>query len=80
MDNSENTRTSIRELGKYGLIDHITGNFRPSNSSTFSRIGDDSAVIEPGKKLMLITTDLMLEGIHFNLIYSPLKHLGSRQL
>jgi thiamine-monophosphate kinase len=75
MDNSEN-KTSIRELGKYGLIDRITGNTRPSNSSTISSIGDDSAVIESGNSLTLVTTDLMLEGIHFNLIYTPLKHLG----
>ena len=75
MDNSEN-KTSIRELGKYGLIDRITGNARPSNSSTISNIGDDSAVIDPGNSLTLVTTDLMLEGIHFNLIYTPLKHLG----
>jgi thiamine-monophosphate kinase len=76
MDRSENNKTSIRKLGKYGLIDHITENFRPSNSSTLNRIGDDSAVINPGKKLILVSTDLMLEGIHFNMIYTPLKHLG----
>jgi thiamine-monophosphate kinase len=76
MARSENNKTSIRELGKYGLIDRITGNFTPSNSSTLNRIGDDSAVTDQGKKLTLISTDLMLEGIHFNMIYTPLKHLG----
>jgi thiamine-monophosphate kinase len=76
MDNSENNKTSIRELGKFGLIDHITENFRPSNRSTLNRIGDDSAVINYGNKLTLVSTDLLLEGIHFNMIYTPLKHLG----
>ena len=75
MDKSENKKT-IGELGKFGLIDHITENARRKNKSTVSVIGDDSAVIDSGNKLTLVSTDLMLEGIHFNLIYTPLKHLG----
>jgi thiamine-monophosphate kinase len=75
MDNTDN-KTSIRELGKYGLIDRITGSATSYNTSTLGRIGDDSAVIDQGSGLTLVTTDLMLEGIHFNLIYTPLKHLG----
>jgi thiamine-monophosphate kinase len=75
MDNTEN-RTSIRELGKYGLINHITSDFKSVNASTLGSIGDDASVIETGNSLTLVTTDLMLEGIHFNLIYTPLKHLG----
>lgn len=80
MHNSENNKTSIRDLGKYGLIDHITENFRNSNSSTLNRIGDDSAVIAHKNKLTLVSTDLMLEGIHFNMIYTPLKHLGYKSV
>jgi thiamine-monophosphate kinase len=75
MENNEN-KTSIRELGKFGLISHITSSFKTVNPSTIGSIGDDSSVIETGSKLTLVSTDLLLEGIHFNLIYTPLKHLG----
>jgi len=75
MDNRENKKT-IGDLGKFGLISHITENARRQNKSTVSVIGDDSAVIDSGRKLTLVSTDLLLEGIHFNLIYTPLKHLG----
>ena len=68
--------TPIGNLGKYGLIDHISERFKSENKSTILGIGDDSAVIDSGKNLTLITTDLLLEGIHFSLIYTPLKHLG----
>jgi thiamine-monophosphate kinase len=72
---SEN-RTPISEYGKYGLINHITKDFRNVNKSTVTGIGDDAAVIDSGKNLTLLSTDLFLEGIHFNLIYTPMKHLG----
>lgn len=76
MENSENKKTSIAELGKFGLIDHISKKGKLRNSSTVSGIGDDAAIIDSGKSLTLVSTDLLLEGIHFNLIYTPLKHLG----
>lgn len=76
MDNTEGKRTSIRELGKTGLIDHLSKSVRIRNKTTVTGIGDDSAVIDSGKYLTLVSTDLFLEGIHFNLIYTPLKHLG----
>jgi len=76
MQNNQNNRTPLGTLGKYGLIDHISSKFKLRNKSTLTGIGDDSAVISPGKKLILVSTDLLLEGIHFNLIYTPLKHLG----
>jgi thiamine-monophosphate kinase len=76
MDSSENNKTSIRELGKFGLIDHITKQASLVNSSTVKGIGDDAAIIYSGQLLTLVSTDLLLEGIHFNLIYTPLKHLG----
>lgn len=72
----ENKIPSIRELGKFGLIDRIKSNVRINNKSTVTGIGDDAAVIDNGKQLTLVSTDLLLEGIHFNLIYTPLKHLG----
>jgi thiamine-monophosphate kinase len=75
MEKSENKK-SINDFGKFGLINHLTSNLKPENKSTILGIGDDSAVIDSGNKLTLVSTDLLLEGIHFNLIYTPLKHLG----
>jgi len=75
MIKSENKK-SINEFGKFGLINHLTKNVRAENARTITGIGDDSAVIDSGKNLTLVSTDLLLEGIHFNLIYTPLKHLG----
>ena len=69
-------RTEIGKIGKFGLIDRITGNTVLSNRSTVLGIGDDAAVADHGELLTLVTTDLLLEGIHFNLVYTPLKHLG----
>lgn len=68
--------TQISEFGKYGLIDHITKEFKIINKSTVKGPGDDACIIDNGKKLSLLSTDLFLEGIHFNLIYTPMKHLG----
>jgi thiamine-monophosphate kinase len=76
MDNPENKRPSIADLGKFGLIDHISKKGVIGNKTTITGIGDDSAIIDSGKNLTLVSTDLLLEGIHFNLIYTPLKHLG----
>lgn len=76
MDDSDNKQTPISRLGKFGLIDHLAKTARKENKTTVLGIGDDSAIMDPGNKLVLVTTDLFLEGIHFNLIYTPLKHLG----
>jgi thiamine-monophosphate kinase len=76
MDKPENKNTPIKELGKFGLIDYISSKNKKVNQSTILGIGDDAAVIGSGGYLTLVSTDLLLEGIHFNLIYSPLKHLG----
>jgi thiamine-monophosphate kinase len=75
MDKSE-IKKSINEFGKFGLVNHLTRDIQLVNKSTIAGIGDDSAVIDSGKSLTLVSTDLLLEGIHFNLIYTPLKHLG----
>jgi len=69
-------KTSIGEYGKYGLINHLTKGFKPNLKSTVVGIGDDSAVIDNSQKHTLVSTDLFLEGIHFNLMYTPPKHLG----
>jgi thiamine-monophosphate kinase len=75
MDNTSNKK-SINDFGKFGLIDHLTSNIKLSNKTSLVGIGDDSAVIDPGKKMTLVSTDLLLEGIHFNLVYTPFRHLG----
>jgi thiamine-monophosphate kinase len=80
MSESESKRTSIGEYGKFGLINHLTNETRNINQSTLTGIGDDSAIIDFGEKLTLVSTDLMLEGIHFNLVYTPLKHLGYKSV
>jgi thiamine-monophosphate kinase len=68
--------TTISTLGEFGLIQHLTENIQIKNESTLKGIGDDAAVLEYKNKQMLVTTDLLLEGIHFDLTYVPLKHLG----
>ena len=69
-------KTEISTLGEFGLIRHLTKDIKPVQSSTKKGIGDDAAVLNFGSKRTLVTTDLLLEGIHFNLEYVPLKHLG----
>ena len=76
MTDSGNSKTPIRELGKFGLIDHLTKKSKPGNLSTVYGIGDDAAIIDNGNLFTIVTADLLLEGIHFNLTYTPLKHLG----
>ena len=73
-------RTEIADLGEFGLIDHLTKNFEIQNVSTVLGVGDDAAVIDHFGKQTVITTDLLLEGIHFDLMYSPLKHLGYKSV
>lgn len=67
---------TIEELGEFGLIDHLTAGFKNLQESTRVGVGDDAAVIDHGAYYQVVTTDLMLEGIHFDLVYTPLKHLG----
>jgi len=69
-------RTEISSLGEFGLIDHLTKNIEIHNASTVLAVGDDAAVIDAFGKQTVITTDLLVEGIHFDLMYTPLKHLG----
>ena len=68
--------TTISSLGEFGLIRHLTEKIQIKNASTRKGIGDDAAVLEYKDKQALVTTDLLLEGIHFDLTYVPLKHLG----
>lgn len=68
--------TPISELGEFTLIDHLTKDLTIKNVSTIKGVGDDSAVIDIGNKYQLVSTDLLVEGVHFDLAYTPLKHLG----
>lgn len=68
--------TEISSLGEFGLIDRLTKDIKLVNESTVKGVGDDCAVLRYGEKETLVTTDLLLEGIHFDLAYTPLKHLG----
>ncbi len=69
-------RTEIASLGEFGLIEHLTKAVELKNTSSEKGVGDDAAVLSYGDKKTLVTTDLLLEGIHFDLMYVPLKHLG----
>ncbi len=69
-------QTEISQLGEFGLIDRLTDQIKPVNTSTLRGVGDDAAVIAAGANPTLVTTDLLLEGVHFDLTYVPLKHLG----
>jgi thiamine-monophosphate kinase len=71
------TRTDISELGEFGIIDQLTKGFELKNETSIIGVGDDAAVIDAGNdEYMLVSTDALIEGIHFNLMYMPLKHLG----
>jgi thiamine-monophosphate kinase len=69
-------RTSIAQLGEFGLIDHLTKKFDIKQPSTLKGIGDDAAVLDFGAKKIVVSTDLLIEGVHFDLSYMPLRHLG----
>src|SRR5690349_12340216 len=73
-------RTEVATLGEFGLIDHLTKNNEIRNASTILSVGDDAAVMDHFGKQMVVTTDMLVEGIHFDLMYSPLKHLGYKSV
>ncbi len=76
LKDKDEQRTSLASLGEFGLIDHLTANFTITQSSTVKGIGDDAAVLDFKSKKVVISTDLLVEGVHFDLSYMPLKHLG----
>ncbi|WP_299108457.1 thiamine-phosphate kinase [uncultured Tenacibaculum sp.] len=76
LEDKNQERTSLAELGEFGLINHLTKHFKIHHSSTVKGIGDDAAVVNTEGNELLVTTDLLVEGIHFDLSYMPLKHLG----
>jgi len=77
-DNKE--KTNIEALGEFGLINYLTENIKIAQKSTVKGVGDDAAVLDFDGKKVLVSTDLLLEGIHFDLAYTPLKHLGYKSI
>jgi thiamine-monophosphate kinase len=73
-------RTEISSLGEFGLIEHLTRNIEFQNATTILGVGDDAAVIDHFGKQTVVTTDLLIESVHFDLMYTPLKHLGYKSV
>jgi thiamine-monophosphate kinase len=73
-------RTEISSLGEFGLIEHLTRNIELQQASSVLGVGDDAAVIDPFGRQVVLTTDLLVEGVHFDLAYTPLKHLGYKSV
>ncbi len=76
IEDKDKSKTSLADLGEFGLIEHLTQNFKIKQESTLKGIGDDAAVLDFKDKKAIVSTDLLVEGIHFDLSYMPLKHLG----
>jgi thiamine-monophosphate kinase len=76
IEDKNQQRTSLSALGEFGLIGHLTRNIETSQPSTLKGIGDDGAVLDFKDKKVVVSTDLLIEGVHFDLAYMPLKHLG----
>lgn len=72
--------TSLDKLGEFGLIDHLLKDYKPKSKKTIKGAGDDAAVIDHGETVSVITTDTLVEGVHFDLLYTPLKHLGYKSV
>ncbi len=72
----DNELTPLSDLGEFGLIDRLTEDYKPTRPSTLKGVGDDAAVLGYGNRRILLSTDLLIEGVHFDLTYYPLKHLG----
>lgn len=73
-------RTEINELGEFGLIEQITKDIVTKNETTRIGVGDDAAVIDAGKDYLLLSTDMLIEGVHFDLSYMPIEHLGYKSI
>ncbi len=80
LEDKEQERTSLEKLGEFGLIEHLTKDFKIEQKSTVKGIGDDAAVLDFENKKTVISTDLLIEGVHFDLAYMPLKHLGYKSI
>lgn len=80
IEDKNTPKTPLSELGEFGLIEHLTKHFSIQHKSTVKGIGDDAAVLEYNNQQIVVSTDLLVEGVHFNLAYAPLKHLGYKSV
>lgn len=80
IEDKNQQRTSLSDLGEFGLIEHLTQHFEITQKSTIKGIGDDAAILDFNSKKVVITTDLLVENVHFDLSYMPLKHLGYKAI
>ncbi|WP_203256153.1 thiamine-phosphate kinase [Hyunsoonleella ulvae] len=80
IEDKNQQRTDLGNLGEFGLIEHLTKNFKIHQKTTVKGIGDDAAVMDFKNKQVVVTTDLLVEGVHFDLSYAPLKHLGYKSV
>ncbi|MCB0444551.1 MAG: thiamine-phosphate kinase [Gelidibacter sp.] len=80
IEDKNQQRTSLSELGEFGLIEHLTQHFEITQNSTIKGIGDDAAILDFNSKKVVVTTDLLVENVHFDLSYMPLKHLGYKAI
>lgn len=80
IEDKNQQRTPLSELGEFGLIDHLTKHFKVTKESTIKGIGDDAAVLDFSNKKIVVTTDMLVEQVHFDLSYMPLKHLGYKSV
>lgn len=80
MDFDNTSRTELSDLGEFGLIKHLTQHIELNQESTIKGVGDDAAVIDNGPLHTVVTTDILMEGVHFDLSYVPLKHLGYKSV
>src|SRR5271170_4156909 len=76
MFENKDSRTDLSAIGEFGLIEHISKNVILKNASSMKGIGDDAAIIDNGNKMTVGSTDMLVEGVHFDLMFHPLKHLG----
>ena len=80
IEDKNRQRTELSDLGEFALIDHLTKNFKMNHKSTIKGVGDDAAVLDFKDSKIVVTTDLLVEGVHFDLSYMPLKHLGYKSV
>jgi thiamine-monophosphate kinase len=80
IEDKNQNKTPLSELGEFGLIDHLTKDFKIKHASTIKGIGDDAAVLDFKNEQIVVTTDMLVEGVHFDLSYMPLKHLGYKAM
>jgi thiamine-monophosphate kinase len=76
----QNKNTDVNQLGEFGLIDHLTDNIILKHGTSIKGVGDDAAIIDAGADYMVVSTDMLVEGIHFDMAYTPLKHLGYKSV